>query len=97
MPSIKLQSSDGDIFKVDVETAKQSETMKTILEDLRMDDEDDALVPLPNVNAAIFYHFSAFWLRSSVVSVLISLKRSFSGMRTKKSEQMITLFGIKTS
>ena len=97
MPSIQLQSSDGDIFKVDVETAKQSETMKTILEDLRMDDEDDALVPLPNVNAAIFYHFSAFWLRSSVVSVLISLKRSFSGMRTKKSEQMITLFGIKTS
>ncbi|KAB0346971.1 hypothetical protein FD754_011828 [Muntiacus muntjak] len=48
MPSIKFQSSDGDIFKVDVETAKQSVTVKTILEDLRMDDEDDALVPLSN-------------------------------------------------
>ncbi|KAB0382457.1 hypothetical protein FD755_004374 [Muntiacus reevesi] len=48
MPSIKFQSSDGDIFKVDVETAKQSVTVKTILEDLRMDDEDDVLVPLPN-------------------------------------------------
>uniref|UniRef100_A0A4W2BX47 SKP1 component POZ domain-containing protein n=1 Tax=Bos indicus x Bos taurus TaxID=30522 RepID=A0A4W2BX47_BOBOX len=54
MPSIKLQSSDGEIFKVDAEIAKQSVTIKTILEDLGMDDEgDDDPVPLPNVNAAI--------------------------------------------
>ncbi|XP_062039790.1 S-phase kinase-associated protein 1-like [Lepus europaeus] len=54
MPSIKLQSSDGEIFEVDVETAKQSVTIKTTLEDLGMDDEgDDDPVPLPNVNAAI--------------------------------------------
>nr|1LDK_D Chain D, CYCLIN A/CDK2-ASSOCIATED PROTEIN P19 [Homo sapiens] len=47
-PSIKLQSSDGEIFEVDVEIAKQSVTIKTMLEDLGMDP-----VPLPNVNAAI--------------------------------------------
>uniref|UniRef100_G1Q9K4 S-phase kinase-associated protein 1 n=1 Tax=Myotis lucifugus TaxID=59463 RepID=G1Q9K4_MYOLU len=54
MPSIKLQSSDGEIFEVDVETAKQSVTIRTMLEDLGLDDEgDDDLVPLPNVDAAI--------------------------------------------
>ena len=52
MPSIKLQSSDGEIFPVDVEIAKQSVTIKTML-DLGMDEEDEELVPLPNVNAAI--------------------------------------------
>ncbi|XP_051010357.1 S-phase kinase-associated protein 1-like [Acomys russatus] len=54
MPSIKLQSSDREIFEVDVKIAKQSVTIKTMLEDLGMDDEgDDDPAPLPNVNAAI--------------------------------------------
>ncbi|XP_064238307.1 S-phase kinase-associated protein 1-like [Aotus nancymaae] len=53
-PSIKLQSSDGEIFEVDVEIAKQSVPIKTMLEDLGMDGEgDDDPVPLTNVNAAI--------------------------------------------
>merc|ERR1712117_96521 len=53
MPTIKLQSSDGDIFPVDVEIAKQSVTIKTMLEDLGVDEDEEELVPLPNVNAAI--------------------------------------------
>ena len=53
MPTIKLQSSDGEIFPVDVAIAKQSVTIKTMLEDLGMDEEDEEEVPLPNVNAAI--------------------------------------------
>ena len=55
MPSIKLQSSDGEIFPVDVEIAKQAVTIRTMLEDLGMDDneDEDEVVPLPNVNAAI--------------------------------------------
>ena len=39
MPSIKLQSSDGEIFPIDVEIAKLSITIKTMLEDLGMDEE----------------------------------------------------------
>jgi len=53
MPSIRLQSSDSEIFEIDVEIAKASMTIKTMLEDLGMDDEDDEPIPLPNVNAAI--------------------------------------------
>ncbi|KAL1785309.1 S-phase kinase-associated protein 1 [Sigmodon hispidus] len=49
MLSIRLQSSDGERFEVDVEIAKQSVTIKTMLED----EGDDDPVPLPNVNAAI--------------------------------------------
>ncbi|XP_037686563.1 S-phase kinase-associated protein 1-like [Choloepus didactylus] len=53
MPSGKLQSSNGERFEVDVEIAKQSVTITTMLEDLGMDDEGDDPVPPPNVNAAI--------------------------------------------
>ena len=44
---------DGDTFEVDVEIAKQSVTIKNMLEDLGMDEDDEEVVPLPNVNTAI--------------------------------------------
>ncbi|EHB00257.1 S-phase kinase-associated protein 1 [Heterocephalus glaber] len=43
------------MFEVDVEIVQQSVTIKTMLEDVGMDDEgDDNPGPLPNVSAAIF-------------------------------------------
>ena len=32
MPSLKLQSSDGEVFSVETQIAKQSNTIRTILE-----------------------------------------------------------------
>ncbi|XP_037086941.1 S-phase kinase-associated protein 1 [Pollicipes pollicipes] len=53
MTMIKLQSSDGEVFEIDVEVAKASVVIKTMLEDLGMDEGEEEIVPLPNVNAAI--------------------------------------------
>ena len=50
MSFIKLQSSDGEVFPMDVEIAKQSLIIKDMLENLLNDEE---VVPLPNVDAFI--------------------------------------------
>lgn len=57
MPTIKLKSSDGQIFEVEVNVAKMSKTIRTMLEDCGFsDDESDEPVPLPNVNGATLTH-----------------------------------------
>lgn len=53
MPNIKLQSCDNEIFNIDIEIAKCSSTIKTMVEDLGLEEGDEEVVPLPNVNAAI--------------------------------------------
>lgn len=53
MPNIKLRSSDGEVFDVDVEVAKASVTIKTMLDDLGIEDDDQEEVPLPNVSSSI--------------------------------------------
>lgn len=53
MPNVKVQSSDGEVFTVDFEVIKQSTTIKTMVDDLSIDDIEDEIVPLPNVTAGI--------------------------------------------
>ena len=53
MPFIDLQSSDGEVFPVDLEVAKVSHTIKNMLESLGIDKETEDIVPLPKVNAKI--------------------------------------------
>uniref|UniRef100_A0A671SDN6 S-phase kinase-associated protein 1 n=1 Tax=Sinocyclocheilus anshuiensis TaxID=1608454 RepID=A0A671SDN6_9TELE len=52
MPTIKLQSSDGEMFEVDVEIAKQSVTIKTMLEGKWYTGVDRWVTP-PNVSSLI--------------------------------------------
>ena len=51
-PTIKLKSNDEVVYDVDVEVAKRSQTIKTMLDDLGMDDCDEP-IPLPNVRSDI--------------------------------------------
>ena len=52
MATVKLQSSDGELFETDVAVAKCSGTIKTMLEDCGLDDGGEgAIIPIPNVNS----------------------------------------------
>ncbi|KAG5683473.1 hypothetical protein PVAND_012751 [Polypedilum vanderplanki] len=54
MKTIKLQSSDGKIFDCDLAVAKCSGTIRTMLEDLEIDESsEDEIIPLPNVDGRI--------------------------------------------
>merc|ERR1712001_359691 len=54
---ISIQSSDGEVFKVEMEVAKKSKTIQTMLEDLGIEvnsDEDiTETLPLPSVNSLV--------------------------------------------
>ena len=50
---MKLQSSDGETFDVDVEIAKRFVTIETMLQALGMEENDKEIVRLPNINSAI--------------------------------------------
>ena len=52
MTIIRLQSNDSEVFEVDVDIAKASMTIKTMLDDLGLDEDDTEPIPLPNVNAS---------------------------------------------
>jgi len=50
---LKLKSSDGETFTVESEIIRCSLTIKTMLEDLGLDEGEEEVIPLPNVSSAI--------------------------------------------
>lgn len=53
MPIIKLKSSDDKVFEVDVKVAQLWCTIKTMLQDLGMIEDDEEPIPLSNVTGSI--------------------------------------------
>lgn len=51
MPTIKLQTSDDEVFEVDIQIAKCSGTIRIMLEDCDLNEDENAVVPLPKVNS----------------------------------------------
>ena len=49
---LKLQSSDGAVFSVDLAVARLSVTIRTMMDDLGLEGAEDA-VPLPNVKGDV--------------------------------------------
>jgi S-phase kinase-associated protein 1 len=51
---IKLQSSNGEVFDVDIEYIKLSELINNMIRDLGIEDDqlDKEIIPLPNINSA---------------------------------------------
>ncbi|TDG42269.1 hypothetical protein AWZ03_011306 [Drosophila navojoa] len=60
MERIKLESSEGEIFETDVQTAKCSMVLKTMLEDCCLDKADDSVVSLSNVSSNTL-RYVLFW------------------------------------
>ena len=50
---VTLTCRDGEEFRVPLKVAQKSMTIKTMLEDLPEDDDDDEPIPLPKINAAV--------------------------------------------
>jgi len=53
MPEVILQSSDNESIQCDIEVAKMSATVKTMLEDLGYQEDRAETIPLPNVRGEI--------------------------------------------
>ncbi|KAL1286326.1 S-phase kinase-associated protein 1 [Trichinella pseudospiralis] len=53
--SVSVVSGDGKVFEVDIKAIQLSKTVKTMLEDLRFDGDQNIVeaIPLPNVNASV--------------------------------------------
>lgn len=52
MPTIRLPSSDNEVFVVNIEVTKISSMIKTMIDDLGVDDDYPEVVRLPVVSAA---------------------------------------------
>ena len=100
MTKINLESSDGEIIPVPLDIAKEMITIRTMLDDLGINEEDenDEAVPLPNVNAKILKKIVEWAEHHKKHPVEIKEKRDWTGLDWHKNEflepvsfQLITL------
>ena len=62
MPVIKLQSSDGEIFEVEVDIAKASNTIKTMIEGIKLFEICKGMKPTAALcrSCCIYYTFFTY-------------------------------------
>jgi S-phase kinase-associated protein 1 len=76
MSLVKLQSSDGVQIDVEIEIIKCSQTIKTMLDDLGWEGDEEA-IPLPNVNSNILNKVVEWAIHHKVknkINLLLSIK-----------------------
>ena len=92
MPSIKLRSSHGEMLEVGVETDEQFVIIKTILEDLGMDEGGMITQFLHQMSTQQYYKRSFSGVPTTRMTLLF-----LRTLRAKESKQMIPLFGTENS
>jgi hypothetical protein len=91
MANRKPQSSEGEVFDVDVDIAKLSLTIKTMLEIKGMDEDDEEVVPLPNVNSTILKKVIQWSL------IIRTIRTHLKTTKIKRNERMTPVNGMRTS
>ena len=80
---IKLQSNDGETISVPLDIAKEMITIKTMLEDLGIGEEDtneEEVVPLPNVDANVLKKIIEWTQHHKENPVQIKETRDWTGL-----------------
>jgi hypothetical protein len=95
MPSqtLRLKSSDGDLFEVDLDIAKCSLTIKTMLEDLGFEEGDDEIVTLANISSVILRKVIV-WATYHKVCLFVLVKK-YDSMIKQTIFRMTLLFWKK--
>ena len=85
---IKLQSNDGETISVPLDIAKEMITIKTMLEDLGIDEDnnEEEVVPLPNVDANVLKKIIEWAQHHKEHPVEIKEKRDWTGLEWDKDE-----------
>ena len=100
MAMIKLESNDGEQVSVPLDIAKEMVTIKTMLEDLGINEDtnEEEVVPLPNVDAKILKKIIEWADHHKKHPVEIKEQRDWTGLDWHKNEflepvsfQLITL------
>ena len=89
MTKIRLESNDGEIIPVEVDIAKEMVTIKTMLEDLGINEEaedENDVVPLPNVDSNVLKKIIEWAEHHKKHPVVIKEQRDWTGLDWDKDQ-----------